>query len=396
MNHKWRETSLKIIVILICIVILLFAYSFVIHNSITGKQMAETYNFPIGKSVYAGDSILGVDGEVMKVPLITNLNFLLHQIFSLDISGMLISLMTGAVPYDMTTVSSKNIDAYGRATGFEGPGYLTYDGDKLTVKEPDNYIWGYSTPSKKLVKEGEGVNLIENGSVVKFIPASEIKEQNFSSDFYNISTIQSWYNNEAKNGSSFVLEKGITNFSDGRASVDANQVEKIFGKNISDYVAAYPVGTPIVLYTGNTTEQSGTVKSTTLGSHPEYGDSLREFNARQFVAAWNNTIIPPHTYGNGMDYIDFGTAADSNAPGGGASHGVCPPARTLRDAVLAENFSLPIGMVNDEDAVLFGYNPAKDIKIGNKLDVPIKVIMWTEGQGTGMVIHAKIVKLNPA
>ena len=172
-------------------------------------------------------------------------------------------------------------------------------------------------------------------------------------------------------------------------------VSVIFGENVSDYVAAYPDGTPIVLYMGNVTEEDGEVFSTTLGSHPEYGDDVREFNARSFVDAWNNTVIPPNSTGNGKAYIDFGSASDSSAPGGSASHGVCPPARVLRSAVLSEGFSLPVGMCNDEDAVLFGYNPSEDIKVTNTHDYPVKIVMWTEGSGTGMAIYGKIEKFIP-
>lgn len=396
MSKNWRDTSVKIILVLFCVSILLFAFSFVNHPTYSGKSLAEAYDFPVGQSVFAGDSIIGLDGEVMEVPLLGNLNFLGHRILSLDLSGILFSLTTGAVPFDMSTVSSEHIDAYGKATGFEGPGYLTLEGDKLAVKAPKTYIWGYSVPSKTLVKNGEGLDVVENDTVIEHVPASEIKNQNWSSDFFNITTIQNWYNHEAKNGSTFVIEKGISNFSDGRSDVLANQVYKIFGKDVADYVAAYPIGTPIVLYMGNTTEKTGEVYSTTLGSHPEYGDTVREYNARQFVDAWNNTVIPPQSSGNGKAYIDFGAAADKEAPGGSASHGVCPPARALRGAVLAEGFSLPVGMVYDEDAVLFGYNPAEDIKVFNKYDVPIKIEMWTEGSGPGMAIYAKIIKLEPA
>ena len=52
-------------------------------------------------------------------------------------------------------------------------------------------------------------------------------------------------------------------------------------------------------------------------------------------------------------------------------------------------------MCNDEDAVLFGYNPAEDIKITNSHDYPVKLVMWTEGSGTGMEIFAKVVKYIP-
>lgn len=395
MGSSWRNTSVKIILILFCACILLFAFSFVTHNEVTGKEIAEKYNLPLGQSMYAGDSIF--DGkEIMDVSLLGNINFLSHEITSLDISGILLSVTTGTVPLDVSSVSSKNINSYGLATGFDGPGYLTLDGDKLTVKAPDNYIWGYSMPYKQLVKTGSGVDVVENGTVIESVAQGDIKNKNWSNDFYNITTIQHWYNYEAKNGSTFTLEKGISNFSDSRADVPVSDVERIFGKNISDYVEAYPEGTPIVLYVGNVTDEDGEVHSTTLGSHPEYGNDVREYNARQFVEAWNGTIIPPHCTGNGKAYIDFGSASDSSAPGGSASHGVCPPARTLRDSVMAEGFDLPVGMCSGENAVLFGYNPAEDIKITNNFDVPVKVIMWTEGSGTGMSIYAKVVKLNPA
>lgn len=394
MSYAWRNTSIKIILVLFCVCVLLFAFSFVSHAEFTGKEIAEMYDLPVGQSVYPGDSVLG-DKERIEVPLLGNVNFLVHQITSLDLSGLLVTLTTGAVPLDFTTVSSENIDSRGLASGFEGPGYIAFDGNDLTVKAPDTYIWGYSTPYKVLTKTESGVDLVENGTVIDSIPAGEIKNQNWTNGFFNVTSVQSWYNYDAQVGDNFTLEKGISGFSDGRSNVSADKVYDIFGKDIGDYVAAYPVGTPIVLYMGNTTNNSGEQFVTTLGSHPEYGDALREYNARQFVEAWNNTVIPPHSSGNGRDYIDFGSASDASAPGGSASHGVCPPARVLRTAILAENLSLPVGMCNDEDAVLFGYNPASDIKVTNDFDVPIKLVLWTEGQGTGMKIYSKIIKLEP-
>lgn len=395
MSYSWRNTSIKIILALFCICVLLFSFSFVYSSEITGKDIANAYNIPIGQSVYTGDSIVE-NNEEIKVPLLNNLNFLINEITSLNLLGLLTSLTTGTVPLDFTSISSDHIDAYGKASGFEGPGYITYDGDDLTVKAPDTYIWGYSVPYKVLTKTSNGVDLVENGTVKQSIPESEIKNQNWSNEFYNISSIQSWYNYDSSEGDNFTLEKGIAGFSDGRDNISADKVYDIFGKEIGDYVAAYPTGTPIVLYMGNTTNNSGEEYYTTLGSHPEYGDSIREYNARQFVEAWNNTVIPPHSTGNGKDYIDFGSASDSSAPGGSASHGVCPPARALRSAILADNLSLPVGMCNDEDAVLFGYNPSSDIKVTNDFDVPIKIVMSTSGKGTGMGIYAKIIKLDPA
>ncbi len=395
MSNEWRNTSIKIVLVLFVICIMLFAFSFVNPTSFTGKSLAEAYDLPIGQSMFENDSILD-DGQMIEVPFLSNPSFIVHQIVTLDLGGILMTLTTGAVPFDFSTVSSEGIDSYGNVVGFEGPGYLTFDGDKLKVKAPDTYVWGYSSPYKVLTKTENGVDVVENGTVIQSVPADEIKNLNFSNDFYNVTTIIDWYNHDSKIGSNFTLEKGIVGFSDGRDNISYDDIERIFGKNVSDYVDAYPSGTPIVLYMGDVSEEEGEVYSTTLGSYPEYGNDVREFNARQFVEAWNNTIIPPNSSGNGHDYISFGSASDPEAPGGSAAHGVCPPARALRGAVLAEGFSLPVGMSGDENAVLFGFNPASDIKVTNNHDYPVKIIMWTEGSGTGMVIYAKIIRLKPA
>ena len=52
-------------------------------------------------------------------------------------------------------------------------------------------------------------------------------------------------------------------------------------------------------------------------------------------------------------------------------------------------------MTTDENAVLFGFNPARDITVTNTHDYPIKITMWTEGSGPGMEIHTVIYELIP-
>lgn len=394
MSKRWRNTSVKIVLILFVVCIMLFAFSFVSNTNYTGKSFAEAYSLPVGQSVFEGDSVLD-DHPMVEVPLLSNPTFILHEISTLDLKGILNTLTTGVVPFDFSTISTEGIDSYGNVYGFEGPGYLTLEGDALAVKAPDTYVWGYSYPYKVLTKTEDGVDVVENGTVVQSVPVDEIKNLPFSNDFFNATSIVNWYNYDSVVGSNFTLEKGIVGFSDGRNDIDYDDIERIFGKNVSDYVDAYPSYSPIVLYMGNTTEVDGEVYYTYLDSHPEYGDSVREFNARQFVEAWNNTIIPPNCTGNGHDYVSFGAANDPTAPGGSAAHGVCPPARALRSAVLAEGFGMPVGMTGDENAVLYGYNPASDIKVTNDHDYPVKIVMWTEGEGTGMCILAKIIRYMP-
>lgn len=391
---SWRRTSVTIFLALLFACILLFAFSFVNSTPYTGQTIADEYNVSVGQSIFNGQSIMGVN-KTIEVPLLNHFGFISHEILALDIQGILMTLSTGVVPFDFTSVSSEGIDSYGNAIDINGPGYITFEGDKLAVRGPDNYIWGYSTPYKLLCKTDTGVDVIEGGQVVQSVPTDEIKNLNYSSEYYNNETIRSWYNYDASVGSTFTLEKGIVGFSDGRSDISSQDVPVIFGKNVTDYVAEYPTGNPIILYMGNYTEENGEVYGTSLGSHPEYGDSIREVNARQFVEAWNGTIIPPNSTSTGKDYVYFESASDSEAPGGSAAHGVCPSARALRAAVLAEGFSLPVGMDSSENAVLFGYNPASDITVSNTHDYPVKINMWTEGSGTGMGIYAQITRYIP-
>ena len=393
MSKSWRRISIVIFAALI-LLCLFFAFTSMSTTHYTAQSVAEEYNLPIGQSMFENQSIVGTSDPV-EVPLVSNLAFISHQLQAFDLQGILMAFTTGIVPFDFDVVAGEGIDSYGNVKDVVGPGYLTYEGDKLAVKAPDNYVWGYSAPSKWLEKTESGVDVYDDGKKIKSVPVDEIRNLEYKNDYYNASTIASWYNYDAQVGSTFTLEKGMVGFSDGRNNISSEDVPKIFGQDVVDYAATYPTGSPILLYSGNYTEEAGEAYGTSLGSHPEYGDSIREVNARQFVDAWNGTVIPPNSTGTGKDYVYFESASDASAPGGSAAHGVCPSARTLRAAVTSEGFDLPVGMTWDEDAVLFGYNPARDITVHNTHDYPIQIKMWTEGSGTGMGIYCQIVRYIP-
>ena len=393
MSKGWRKISITILIVLILLCLFIGVTSSITTNY-TAESVTKEYNLPIGQSMFENQSIVGTT-EPIQVPLVSNAGFLLHQLLALDLQGILLATSTGIVPFDFSTVAGEGIDSYGNVVDVEGPGFLTYSGDKLIVKEPDNYVWAYSSPYKWLNKTESGVDVYEDGKVIKSIPVDQIKNIEYKNDYYNATTIAEWYNYDADVGSTFTLEKGMVGFSDGRNNISSSDVPKIFGQDVVDYAFEHPTGSPVLLYTGNYTEEAGEVYGTSLGSHPEYGDGTRETNARQFVEAWNGTIIPPKSSASGKDYVYFEAAKDSEAPGGSAAHGVCPPARALRAAVTAEGFDLPTGMSWDENAVLFGYNPACDILVTNNHDYPVKLNMWTEGGGTGMGIYCQVVRYVP-
>lgn len=390
---SWRKISIVILIALLALCVFI-AITSASTTSYSAESVAKDYNIPIGQSMFENQSIVGTS-ENVEVPLVANVGFLTHQLMAFDLQGILRGVTTGIVPFDFSVVSSEGIDSYGKVVDVVGPGYLTYEGDKLAVKAPDNYVWGYSAPYKWLEKTESGVDVYENGTKIKSVPVDEIRNLDYHNDYYNASTIASWYNYDAQVGSTFTLEKGMVGFSDGRNNISSSDVPKIFGQSVVDYAAEYPTGSPILLYSGNYTTETGEVYGTSLGSHPEYGDSIREINARQFVEAWNGTVIPPNTTASGKDYVYFESASDASAPGGSAAHGVCPSARALRAAVTSEGFGLPTGMTWDENAVLFGYNPARDITVYNNHDFPVEIRMWTEGSGTGMGVYAQVIRYIP-
>ena len=205
MSRSWRKISITIFVALIVLSALFIVFNAVNGTPYTAQSVTEDYNLPIGQSMFENQSILGQRSQI-ELPLLSHAGFLTHQILALDIQGILKSLSTGIVPFDFSTVSSEGIDSYGNVVDVEGPGFLTFEGDKLAVKSPDNYVWGYSAPYKWLVKTANGVDVVENGTVVKSVPVDDIKNLEFSNEYYNNDTIVSWYNYDASEGSIFTLE----------------------------------------------------------------------------------------------------------------------------------------------------------------------------------------------
>ncbi|MDL2270866.1 hypothetical protein LJC03_03550 [Methanobrevibacter sp. OttesenSCG-928-I08] len=393
-DNEWRNLSVKIVVVLFSLCVLLFAFSFLSHEEITGKDLVENTNVPIGKTVFAGDVVLA-ENEMIKVPIVSNMHYLTQQIFDLDLKGILISLSTGTVPISTSSISTEGISSSGKAIGFEGPGYLTLEGENLVVKAPDQFVWAFNTPYKYLKKTDSGVDIYENNTKIGSINENDIKNQDFGNSYYNISDITRWYNYDAGEGSTYVLEKGLGNFSDNRSALSPTQVKEYFGEDVSNYSAGYPVNSPVMVYAVNFSEEVGENYATGLGSYPQYDNNIRAFNAAQFCEGWNGTIIPPNSYGTGRSYIDFGSVSDGEAPGGSAAHGVCPPARVLRAIALSEGFSMPVGLTSGEDAVLFGFSPTEGVKVYNNNDYPIQIIMWYEGSGTGMSLHGQIIRYVP-
>ena len=308
------------------------------------QNMSEISKYENGSTVFAGDNVIDKN-KIDKYPIVSNLGSLITQILDGEIVDAFFSVATGAVPTPSSELLYGNVSSDGIVDEFEGPGYVVVDNDKITVNPPGEFVWGYNSPYIQAKIVPNGIDIINNktNQTIGHIDPSTMNNDTIPGERVNAETLKYWYNRY-------------------------NQGSK-YNKVASTY--------------------------TYLDSHPQYNDRNREFNARQFVKAWNGTIIPSNAYGCGREGVGFSSVPESDAESGMATHGVCPPARSLRNAVLSLGFSLPIGMDSGRDAVLYGFSPSTGIKINNTLSYPIKINMWTEGSGAGMRIYTDIYEMIP-
>jgi len=385
--------SLKVIIGLLVIVFLMLPFSF-IGEPQSSININEVAKFDMGKTVFAGEDVIE-DSKINKYPITTNIGYLYERLKTLDFLGVFIAISTGVVPLPISEFTAGGISDTGFAKEFSGPGVLTEENNKLIVKSPDDFVWGYKVPYTKAVKTENGINIVEEDKTVKTIAKEDINNDTVSTIYVSGDTVSKWFN-KSKTGESINLNYGLGNFSDNRTLIKPDEIKPLFGEEVFNYTYKYSSGNPVMVFMKNYDEIVAADSYSYLGSYPQYNNANRAYNAKQFTKAWNNTIIPPNSTSSGTEITGFAVSADPEAPGGFASHGVCPPARALRSVASAMGFSLPTGMNWGRDAVNFGVNPGSGIKVTNNNDYPVRIIMWTEGEGTGIVIYAKMIKLIPA
>lgn len=394
LKKLWKRNAFKVCIGLLLICCVLAPFSLVHTNTVSAGDVNNLLKVQNGSTVYSGDTVID-ENNINRYPTAINLGYLVDRFENLDILGALYSFASGTVPMPTTQVVKGAVSDGGTVASFDGPGFVDVENNSIVVHEPDDYIWGYNEPYTQAVKTNDGVDIVNNltGKTIKHVAEADISNDTVPHEYTSVADLKSWYS-YAKVGAHYNIEYGIGDFSDGRAFMTPDEVKKL--PTAYNYSLVHGGGDTVLVYsTPNSTYHKVSDSYTYLGSHPQYNDENREYNARQFVKAWNNTIIPAHTYGSGRNDIHFSSVVEPDAESGTATHGVCPPARTLRSTVLAIGSPLPVGMASDEDAVLFGYNPATGIKVTNTLDYPIKITMWTEGSGTGMKICSSAEELIP-
>lgn len=387
----WKRKSFKLLIGLIAILLVLAPFSLA-HSNVSGQMdINKISKYENGSTVFAGDELIEYS-KVNKYPLAINLDYLISQFNSKDYLGCILSITTGSVPIPSNEIIKGNVSENGLVSDFEGPGYVEFINNSIFVHSPAQFVWGYNDPYTQAVRTSDGIDIINvrTNETIKHINGEDINNDTINKEYLvNGDTVKYWYDHTTRIGAKYNLEYSVAGINDGRTYISPDKLRKHF-PDVYNYSVKYPSGSPVMVYASNFTYKVVSSSYTYLGSHSEYGNDNRESNARQFVKAWNNTVIPVNATACGREGIGFTSVPDSEAIGGSATHGVCPSARALRNSVMALGISLPVGMDSGQDAVLFGYNPATGIKITNTLDYPIKIEMWTEGKGTGMAIFSKI------
>jgi hypothetical protein len=291
----------------------------------------------------------------------------------------------------MKKLTGDGISNQGTATGYKGPGYITMVNNKLTVKAPDTFVWGFMTPYTVGVKKKDGIDLQENGKSIKFVATADISNSTIPHDYVTVESVKSWYN-RADEGDTIPLVFALSKFSDGRNLVPPSRIESLFGNQTLAYMKMFPNGTPVMVYNNAQKEEVISTSVSVEESYPEYNDYIRAQNAKSFVNGWNNTVIPPQTGSHGRTNATFQGVYDEKE--GYVSHGVCPPGRALRDAVMQIGFPLPSGMTGGYFSISSDSNPTTDVFVRNNANYPVKIVMWYEGDGPSMRLYAKVIKLS--
>lgn len=389
----YQKASFKLILILL-VAVLMIPLSTTLDNDNTKQNPKEYLTISTGDTVINGMDIVD-EMNIRRVPTSSNLKYLITHLKDAETFELINAIFTGTIRPSVKDVThNENISKTGIVTTGNAPYILNITNDSVVIKSPTDFVWGYKQTSIKAKKIDGGIEIINISSnkTIKTVQIEDLNNDSIYPEYRTLKEVKDWYN-YAKIGNEMSIKFDIVKFNDGRNNVSGDKVKELFGDDVFTYFVRYANGNPITVYLGDYETVDSYTAYTYLGSHPEYNNAKREYNAKSFVRSWNGTMIPANTSSSSKMDIDYTAASDGNAPGGSASHGVCPSARTLRSVTNQAGFALPTGLVWDEDAVLFGYNPSTDIRVTNNGDYLVKITMWTEGSGTGMKINAKLDKL---
>jgi hypothetical protein len=334
------------------------------------------------------------------VPLIYHPEYLMNYIKTGKFFELFTGLLTGAIPLPVEKITGGNISIYGISKGYQGPGVLGADGNKLVVKS-STFVWGYKKPYTLAVKTKDGFEITQNNTVLKTVSKNDFSNDTIPHEYVSLEDFKTWYNS-ASTGDTVTLDYALANFNDGRNAVQPDKIKTYFGEDVVKYMETHTGNAVVMAYNGTVHEKVIGSTSTIMNYYSYLDNNKRVYNAASFIKAWNNTIIPPHTTATGRNNVSYVSVYDPTTNSTAtkyASHGVCPPGRALRDACLDAGLPLPNGMTTEyKDVVASWADLTTDIKVQNTGDYPIKIVIWSNGgsNGSGMTnIYAEVIQLTP-
>jgi hypothetical protein len=380
--------------LLIGILLLTVIASGVMCNAFTGAANAtDSINAVNGSTVVSGDLLID-SSTIRKEPLAANPLNIARPLIHGNVMSVISSLFTGAAPKDVLSNNSY-VTADGHISSkLDGIGKVVMDNDgKIKVEKTDEIVWAYKKADTYAFKSGDSINFVRQNKTIKTIKGSDINNDSVPTDFVTAAELKSWFE-DAEDGANITVDYYLGNFSDNRTNVYGKEnIIHLFGADVYGYMRNYTPGCPVLVYDNNATE----VKVSSGLSYVEYlagyPTAVRAANAKEFAAGWNNTFIPAHGSAHGKENVTFTSISEAEAPSGSAAHGVCPPGRSLRSAVLALGNPLPVGMSGADEAILYEYKPTIDVLVSNEGDYPIKIVMWTEGDSGDTAIYTEIYEL---
>lgn len=387
---------LIIMMILIIIGAVMYPVGTAVGKYVSPQNPAEITSVPVGSSILNGTTVVD-NNKIRKSPIIYHPEYLVDYAENLKFWDIYISLTTGAAPTPIKNITGSGISETGVAEGIKGPGMLTVQNGKLIVTNP-TFVWGYKVPNTLAVKTDSGIDIKQGNRTIKSVSANDFSNDTIPHNYTSLTDFETWYNDSSV-GESMSLDYSLSNFNDGRNMIPADEVVTYFGEGVLKDMETHPPDQPIMAYDGAQNQEVVSSTSTVMNYYATTNDGERAYNADQFIKAWNNTIIPPHTSAHGSNDVYYVAVYDSdpNATVKWASHGTCPPGRALRDAVMAAGCPLPKGMTMDyTNTVDNDADLINGITVTNNNDYPIKIIMWSDGgtNGAGMSsIYAKVIEL---
>ena len=383
-----------ILFILIVTALVMNPVSSSLENYYPQQNPAEVAAFSIGDTVLSGTDVVD-NSKIRKVPVISNPGYLVNDVKEHEFFDLFTALTTGAVETPSYDLTGSGISRHGTAQNFSGPGVLAVENNKLIVKAPETFVWGFKIPYTYAVKANNSIEIQEESKTVKVVPAKDISNDTVPHNYVSVKTLKKWYNQSAV-GDKIAVDYALGSFSDGRNMVTPDNISTFFGASVLSYMESYPSYAPVLVYSASGNQNVSGTGSSVLESFSEYNTSVREFNAREFAKGWNGTIIPPHTSATGKANIAFqGILDDKDTFNQYATHGVCPSGRALRAAVMSAGFPLPSGMTDGYYSVEYSSNPTTGITVNNTGDYPVLITMWTSGSGASMQIYAEVITLLP-